>query len=43
MKKRLFENLKRAGILDGMKTSMRTRLYEQLKLKNEKTGLNLKD
>lgn len=36
MKKKLFENLKKAGVLDGMKSTLRVRLYEQLRLKNEK-------
>ncbi len=36
MKRRLFENLKKAGVLDGMKSTLRGRLYEQLRLKNEK-------
>ena len=39
LKRRLFDNLKKAGILDGMKSTMRVRLYEQLKLKNEKVGV----
>ena len=33
MKRRLFENLKKAGILDGMKSTLRGRLYEQLRVK----------
>jgi hypothetical protein len=28
MKRKLFENLKKAGVLDGMKSTMRVRLYE---------------
>jgi len=28
MKKRLYDNMKKAGILDGLKSSMRGRLYE---------------
>lgn len=36
MKRRLFENLKKAGVLDGMKSTLRGRLYEQLRLQNEK-------
>jgi hypothetical protein len=28
MKRRLFENLKKAGVLDGMKSTMRVKLYE---------------
>ena len=35
--------MKKAGILDGLKSNMRGRLYEQLKLKNERVGVNLKD
>jgi len=36
MKRKLFENLKKAGVLDGMKSTLRVRLYEQLRLKAEK-------
>ena len=43
LKRRLYENMKKAGILDGLKSNMRGRLYEQLKLKNDKSGLNIKD
>lgn len=43
LKKRLYDNMKKAGILDGLKTNMRVRLYEQLKLKNDKASLNFKD
>jgi hypothetical protein len=43
MKKRLFDNMKKSGILDGLKIHMRGRLYEQLKLKNDKASVNLKD
>ena len=43
VKKQLFDSLKNAGILDGLKSQLRGRLYDQLKLKNEKSGLNLKD
>jgi hypothetical protein len=28
MKRKLFENLKKAGVLDGMKSTLRGRLYE---------------
>lgn len=31
MKRKLFENLKKAGVLDGMKSTLRGRLYEQLR------------
>ena len=43
MKKKLFENMKKSGILDGLKVHMRGRLYEQLKLKNDKASVNFKD
>ena len=43
LKKRLFDNLKKAGVLDGMKSTMRTRLYEQLKLKDQRVAVNFKD
>lgn len=33
MKRKLFDNLKKAGVLDGMKSTLRVRLYEQLRLK----------
>ena len=33
LKRKLFENLKKAGILDGMKSTLRGRLYDQLKPK----------
>ena len=38
MKRRLFDNLKKAGVLDGMKSTLRGRLYEQLRMKNENSG-----
>jgi hypothetical protein len=43
MKRRLYEDMKKNGILDGLKTNMRVRLYEQLKLKNDKASLNFRD
>lgn len=36
MKRKLFENLKKAGVLDGMKSTLRGRLYEQLRVKSER-------
>ena len=36
MKRKLFENLKRAGVLDGMKSTLRGRLYEQLRIKSDR-------
>ncbi len=38
MKRRLFENLKKAGVLDGMKSTLRGRLYEQLRIKGNGGG-----
>ena len=38
MKRKLFENLKKAGVLDGMKSTLRGRLYEQLRLKSGEKG-----
>ena len=47
MKRRLFENLKSAGVLDGMKSTLRGRLYDQLRMKgsgkpDKKQGLSYK-
>jgi hypothetical protein len=36
MKRKLFENLKKAGVLDGMKSTLRGRLYEQLRVKGDR-------
>lgn len=35
--------MRKAGILDGIKANMRGSLYESLKLKNDRAGLNIKD
>jgi len=32
MKRKLFATLKKSGVLDGMKSTMRSKLYEQLRL-----------
>jgi len=45
MKRKLFENLKKAGVLDGMKSTLRGKLYEQLRMKgkpDKKGGLSFK-
>jgi hypothetical protein len=42
MKAQLFEQMKKTGVLDSLKSQLRGRLYEQLKLKNEKADVNLK-
>lgn len=33
--------MKKSGVLDGLKSQLRGRLYDQLKLKNEKADVNL--
>ena len=33
--------MKKSGVLDGLKSQLRGRLYDQLKLKNEKAEVNL--
>ena len=33
--------MKKSGVLDGLKSQLRGRLYDQLKLKNEKADDNL--
>lgn len=35
LKRTLFESMKKSGILDGLKSTLRTRLYDQLKAKND--------
>jgi hypothetical protein len=35
--------MKKSGVLDSLKSQLRGRLYDQLKLKNEKADVNLKD
>jgi len=35
LKKTLFESMKKSGILDGLKSSLRTKLYDQLKARND--------
>lgn len=32
LKRRMYENMKKAGILEGLKSNMRGNLYKQLKL-----------
>ena len=43
IKKHLYDSMKSSGILDGLKSNLRQKLYDQLKLKNEKAGLNYRD
>jgi hypothetical protein len=35
--------MKKSGVLDSLKSQLRGRLYDQLKLKNEKADVNLKN
>ncbi len=35
VKKAMFDSLKRSGVLDGLKSQLRGKLYDQLKMKNE--------
>jgi len=42
MKTQLFDQMKKSGVLDSLKSQLRGRLYDQLKLKNEKADVNLK-
>jgi hypothetical protein len=42
MKRRLFDNLKKAGVLDGMKSTLRGRLYEQLRGSSGQKSLAIK-
>jgi hypothetical protein len=41
LKTQLFDQMKKTGVLDSLKSQLRGRLYEQLKLKNEKADVNL--
>ncbi len=43
MKRMLYEQLKKGGILDGLKSQLRSKLYDQLKMKNEKRSPYLRD
>ena len=47
LKNQLFDQMKKTGVLDSLKSQLRGRLYDQLKNKNEKgtqeqSGLNMK-
>ena len=41
LKGQLFDQMKKSGVLDSLKSQLRGRLYEQLKLKNDKADVNL--
>ena len=41
IKSQLFDQMKKSGVLDSLKSQLRGRLYDQLKLKNDKADVNL--
>ena len=43
LKQQLFSQMKNAGVLNSLKSQLRAKLYDQLRLKNEKVDLNLKE
>ena len=43
LKQQLFSSMKSAGVLNGLKSQLRAKLYDQLRLKNERVDVNLKD
>ena len=43
LKRNLYEKMKNAGVLNALKSQLRSKLYDELKLKNEKAGINLKE
>lgn len=40
-KQQLFEQMKKAGVLDGLKSQLRSSLYEQLKVKKDRTDFDV--
>ena len=43
LKQQLFSQMKNAGVLNSLKSQLRAKLYDQLRLKNERVDLNLKE
>jgi hypothetical protein len=43
LKKNLYESMKNSGVLNQLKSQLRSKLYDQLKLKNEKSDVNLRE
>ena len=43
LKQQLFSSMKNAGVLNSLKSQLRAKLYDQLRLKNEKVDVNLRD
>ena len=42
LKRSLYESMKNAGVLNSLKSTLRAKLYDQLKLKNEKVDSSSK-
>ena len=43
LKQQLFSSMKNAGVLNSLKSQLRAKLYDQLRLKNERVDVNLKE
>ena len=43
LKQQLFSSMKNAGVLNSLKSQLRAKLYDQLRLKNEKVDMNLRE
>jgi hypothetical protein len=43
LKKNLYDSMKNTGVLNSLKSQLRSKLYDQLRLKNEKTDVNLNE
>ena len=43
LKQQLFSSMKNAGVLNSLKSQLRAKLYDQLRLKNERVDVNVKD
>lgn len=43
LKRNLYESMKNSGVLNTLKSQLRSKLYDQLKLKNERVDVNLRE
>jgi hypothetical protein len=43
LKKNLYDSMKNTGVLNSLKSQLRSKLYDQLRLKNEKSDVNLNE
>jgi len=43
LKRNLYESMKNSGVLNTLKSQLRSKLYDQLKLKNEKADVNFRE